>query len=148
MSTATAARRECGPVRPRARGGGGGGDVALALVSEPRGLGNTSWGVTSVWSKGPVGGNPPLGVRSLVAETPREGLHQRQGLYSVACGLSEGSELVLVPAEGRGRSWREGSLGYIVCRVLVLEGRVQGQGVLPLFQPTTEFGPLHTVGAN
>lgn len=131
MSTATAARRECGPVRPRARGGGG--DVALALVSDPRGLGNTSRGVPSVWSKGPVGGNPPLGVRSLVAATFPEGLHQRQGLYSVACGLSEGSELVLVPAEGRGRSWREGRPGIYSVPSFCFRGQSPGPGRTAVF---------------
>lgn len=66
-----------------------------------------------------MGKDPPLGVRVLVAATRRKGLRQRRGLFPGACRLSEGSELLLVPAEVMGRSWREGRPGMYSGPVLL-----------------------------
>lgn len=89
---------------------------------------------------------PPLGVRSLVVATRREGLRQRRDLFPVACRLSEGSELVFVSAEGMGRRWREGRPA-MYSGPSSFRGQSPGPGLLPFLQPTTEFGALHTVGA-
>lgn len=89
MSTATAARRKCGPGRPRALGDG---EVAIALFQDPRGWGTRDGESSPFPAKGLVGSVPPLGARSLVAATRRVGVRQGRGLFPVARRLSEGLE--------------------------------------------------------
>lgn len=99
MSTATAARRECGPGRPRARVlGGGSGEVAVAGVCDPRGW-ETLVECSPFRAEYLVGTGPLLGARLLVAATLRVDLRQGRGLFPVARRLSK--DLVGTRTTGR-----------------------------------------------
>lgn len=79
-------------------------------------------------AEAPVGSGPPLRFRSLGAATPRVGLRQGRGLFSVARRPSEGSERVLGPAEAVGRSWGEGRPGMWDGPRFSFRGHIIGPG--------------------